>query len=96
MTGILKSFLAGLLLASVIIVFALVAGLIYDRVAQRLHAQERQEEIPPYKFADLPHGRIYKAVHEGCELFIVEGEMRVSGADDAGHFYAIATGRGCR
>jgi hypothetical protein len=47
------------------------------------------EEVKPYVFADLPNGRIYKAVHEGCELFIVE-------AGPSAYTYAIATGRGCK
>lgn len=60
-------------------------------------AGSREDEIAPYAFAELPHGgTIYKAVHEGCELFIVEGYQRVGGAGDYGRSYAIATGRGCK
>jgi len=60
-----------------------------------------QQEVKPYVFAELPHGRIYKTVHEGCELFIVETESHgtMSGGSFAtfeGHTYAIATGRGCK
>jgi cbb3-type cytochrome oxidase cytochrome c subunit len=51
----------------------------------KARAQDTQE-IKPYVFAELPHGRIYKAIHEGCELYIVESE----------NGYTIATGRGCK
>lgn len=47
------------------------------------------QEVPPYKFADLPHGRIYKAVHEGCELYIVESNLSLQVPEQ----YAITTGR---
>lgn len=68
-----------------------------------VHAQDvelrcvEMKEVKPYAFAALPYGgKIYKAVHEGCELFIVEGYQRVPAAPDYGGNYAIATGRGCR
>lgn len=54
------------------------------------------QEIAPYKFADLPHGRIYKAVHEGCELFIVENDFLPEHGVVTQHQYSISTGRGCR
>jgi len=60
-------------------------------------AGSKEDEITPYAFAELPHGgTIYKAVHEGCELFIVEGYERIAGSGDYGRSYAIATGRGCK
>ena len=60
------------------------------------HAQETQE-IKPYVFAELPHGRIYKAVHEGCELFITENDFQeFNNQYGQVHFYTIATGRGCK
>lgn len=66
-----------------------IAGAAIDRVveAQNLQVQETK----PYEFAELPHGFIYKAVHEGCELYIVEANT------DSTHMsYSIATGRGCK
>ena len=63
----------------------------------RTHADD-QQEVKPYVFAELPHGRIYKTVHEGCELFIVESDIPTL-ANQPGeqfHHYGIATGRGCR
>jgi hypothetical protein len=59
-------------------------------------AQDTQE-IKPYVFAELPHGRIYKTVHEGCELFITENDFQeFNNQYGAVHFYTIATGRGCK
>jgi hypothetical protein len=55
------------------------------------------QEVKPYVFAELPHGRIYKTVHEGCELYIVENDMQTDYRNIAEqHIYAIAAGRGCR
>jgi hypothetical protein len=82
--------------AAFVAVVALVDVLCVHIYAKHVRADEEQREVAPYKFADLPHGRIYKAVHEGCELFISEGQMRVTGAADSGYFYTVATGRGCR
>jgi hypothetical protein len=62
----------------------------------RPHAMEMQE-VKPYVFANLPHGRIYKTVHEGCELYIVENDMQTDYRNIADqHIYSIATGRGCK
>jgi hypothetical protein len=62
--------------------------------ARRIVHADEQKEIAPYKFADLPHGRIYKAVHEGCELYIVESEWTTgAGLNET---YQVATGRGCK
>jgi hypothetical protein len=61
-------------------------------------AQDTQE-IKPYVFAQLPHGRIYKTVHEGCELFITETESHWDMAyrdTQTTYSYAVATGRGCK
>jgi len=63
-----------------------------------VHAQETQE-VKPYVFAELPHGRIYKTVHEGCELFIVEtrSDWEMAYRDtNSTYNYAITTGRGCK
>jgi hypothetical protein len=53
------------------------------------------QEVKPYTFAELPHGRIYKTVHEGCELYVVENDFYTYGARDQ-HQYAITSGRGCK
>jgi hypothetical protein len=53
------------------------------------------QEVKPYVFAELPHGRIYKTVHEGCELYVVENDFYTYGARDQ-HQYAITSGRGCK
>lgn len=55
-------------------------------------AQENQE-VAPYAFAHLPHGIVYKTVHQGCELFIVESVSYPYGQQVT---YAITTGRGCK
>ena len=63
----------------------------------RVHAMEVQE-VKPYVFAELPHGRIYKTVHEGCELYIVESDIPTV-ANQPGlafHHYVLAAGRGCQ
>jgi hypothetical protein len=55
------------------------------------------QEVKPYVFADLPHGRIYKTVHEGCELYIVENDYEAGpGTYNYQHAYAITAGRGCK
>jgi cbb3-type cytochrome oxidase cytochrome c subunit len=63
-------------------------------------AAQETEEVKPYVFAELPHGRIYKAVHEGCEIFIVESDIAIPGGQSAQRYgttaYSIATGRGCK
>jgi hypothetical protein len=65
-------------------------------VRHPVHAQEVQvQEVKPYVFADLPHGRIYKTVHEGCELYIVEADV-VYGTGGSSHAYDITAGRGCK
>jgi hypothetical protein len=51
------------------------------------------EEVAPYAFAKLPHGTVYKTVHQGCEIFIVES---VSWPYGEQVIYSIATGRGCK
>lgn len=65
---------------------------------ERSHAQEANE-AKPYVFADLPHGRIYKAVHQGCEIFVVESDINIPagsyGMANGQHAYSITTGRGC-
>jgi hypothetical protein len=58
------------------------------------HAMEFQE-VKPYVFAELPHGRIYKTVHEGCEVYIVESDS-IHANDWDTHQYSITTGRGCK
>jgi hypothetical protein len=54
-----------------------------------------QQEVAPYKFADLPHGRIYKAVHQGCELFIVESDFQTDyhNVPLQQHSYTVTLGR---
>jgi hypothetical protein len=67
-----------------------------SRAADKASAMENQE-VKPYVFAELPHGRIYKTVHEGCELYIVETETKVHPQNFyPSHFYSIAIGRGCK
>lgn len=55
---------------------------------------DSQQEVAPYKFADMEGDvHVYKAVHEGCELFIVRGHaLDASKADTV----SITTGRGCK
>jgi hypothetical protein len=65
------------------------------------HAMMEVQEVKPYVFAELPHGRIYKAVHESCELYIVENDFNIPGGQygiesNQQHSYSIATGRGCK
>jgi hypothetical protein len=59
-----------------------------------------QQEVKPYVFATLPHGRVYKTVHEGCELFITESDVNIPGGQygfaNGTEFYAVTTGRGCK
>ena len=67
--------------------------------AVKIRADE--QEVAPYRFADLPHGRIYKVVQQGCELFIVESDVQLPSGQYGvlsypQHSYAVATGRGCR
>lgn len=55
-----------------------------------VNAQEPKREIQPYAFADVEENvRVYKVVHEGCELYIV---VNNNGHDSVG----ITTGRGCK
>jgi hypothetical protein len=64
--------------------------------SETVRAMENQE-VKPYVFAELPHGRIYKTVHEGCELYIVENDMTGTAGQNAyEHFYSISSGRGCK
>jgi hypothetical protein len=60
----------------------------------QVHASEFNE-VKPYVFAELPHGRIYKTVHEGCELYVAESDVAHVNDWDA-HSYTITTGRGCK
>ena len=59
-------------------------------------AQSKQE-IAPYQFAEfsvsqqLTDGQVYKAVHEGCELYIA-----VVGKNGQSPSVSITTGRGCK
>jgi hypothetical protein len=54
-------------------------------------------EVKPYAFAELPHGRIYKAVHEGCELWIVESDFDTDYHNrTTQHTYSVTAGRGCK
>jgi hypothetical protein len=59
------------------------------------HAMEYQE-VKPYAFAELPHGTIYKTVHEGCELYIVETNNDRADSMGKGFTYSITAGRGCK
>lgn len=56
------------------------------------------QDIPPYEFAHIPvefHAvdvKVYKVVHQGCELFVAtNGAMGHEAAS-----IAITTGRGCK
>ena len=84
------------LVAAALMIFAMCSYIARHPV----QAQE-SNEVAPYKFADLPHGRIYKAIHQGCEIFIVENDVQLPGGNYGvlsypQHSYAVATGRGCR
>jgi len=78
-----------LILALSFFVYTLVRGRQAD--AQVNTAPRFPSEVTPYKFADLPHGRIYKTVHDGCELYIVESEWQTG--TGLNHTYNITLGR---
>jgi len=65
-------------------------------VRQGVQAQSKQE-VAPYQFAtfgvsqQLTDGQVYKAVHEGCELYIA-----VVGKNGQSPSVSITTGRGCK
>lgn len=76
------------------LVGVLFTAILAEHYIERVEAQESSpKEIAPYKFAELPHGsEVYKIVHQGCELFVVENYTMSHGAVTA----AITTGRGCK
>jgi hypothetical protein len=50
-------------------------------------------DVPPYKFAETPEGvKLYKTVHQGCEIFLAVGTQGYYGQQSP----AIALGRGCK
>lgn len=59
-----------------------------------------QVDVKPYEFAvindpgfNVGTTHIYKAVHQGCELFVA---IDSSGNSDHGRGIALTTGRGCK
>jgi hypothetical protein len=66
-----------------------------EQIASGTSTGTTADEVKPYVFAELPHGRIYKAVHQGCELFISESDYFYAGGVMNQHQYTIVTGRGC-
>jgi hypothetical protein len=79
-----------------VLLFSFGAGLIARR---RVNASEFNE-VKPYVFAELPHGRIYKTVHEGCELYVVESDVTIPSGQYGMPFgtevYSITAGKGCK
>lgn len=54
------------------------------------------QDVAPYEFGKTPDGtKIYKAVHQGCELFIAENYKFQMNHGDA-IAVSITTGRGCK
>ena len=84
-----KSLVTAALALLGLVLFVSTLALIYRPV----HAQNNRE-VAPYKFADLPYGRIYKSVHEGCELFIVESDFFTDYHNlTEQHAYSVTLGR---
>jgi hypothetical protein len=76
----------------------LVYALVYkgcDYIAKHPVRASEFNEVKPYVFAELPHGRIYKTVHEGCELYIVESDWEAA-QTWGNHTYSITAGKGCK
>jgi hypothetical protein len=93
----MKQVVIALIIAVLFLCFVFLIGWWLDRGMGPAHAMEVQE-VKPYVFAELPHGRIYKTVHEGCELYIVESDIpTVSNQPGLSfHHYSLSTGRGCQ
>lgn len=80
-----------------LVISAFYALIFKEEKVQAQQPDDRSKtEVAPYKFADLPHGRIYKAVHEGCELFIVETDNDTTMSSGHGFTYSVTAARGCK
>ena len=75
-------------LALVLLIVACLVGAFRSKASA-----DSLQEIEPYQFASFQGGsvKIFKAVHEGCELYITTGTV-YSGNPTV----AITTGRGCK
>lgn len=87
------------MMKQIFVVVATIALIILVIAAERgIEKSEAQspKDIAPYKIAELPEGSVvYKLVHQGCELFVVERyhvELKYGNAVAA----SITTGRGCK
>jgi hypothetical protein len=82
------------LIVELAMVAAIIACVIGTVKTSTVSAQaQSSQEVAPYIFAKLTTDTvIYKAVHEGCELYIVESDAYIGKNPEV----AIATGRGCK
>jgi hypothetical protein len=79
--------------------FALMTLSIVIFCAPNTLGQSQGQEVKPYVVAELPNGsKLYKLVHQGCELFYVAGSVGHTGElmKEWNTPVALTTGRGCR
>jgi hypothetical protein len=82
------------LAAIVVVVMILRVLTIIERM--QVYAATPPQEVAPYLAKETPSGtRIYKTVHQGCELYIAENiHTQFNYADTVA--VSITTGRGCK
>jgi hypothetical protein len=80
---------------AVVVMLLAIAALLTLQWAKRTHADDSPKEVKPYLVGETPGAtKIYKLVHQGCEIFIAENfpiQFQPTAVS-----VSITTGRGCK